>query len=114
MISLALPAAPARAEVPSMWAEAGIGCGAVLANIIYSPAKVLYAAGGTIISGLAYVFSAGDTSVASPVLNASLRGDYVVTPEHLQGRSDLVFIGRTPRPSQASEQKPSSFEEEGF
>jgi hypothetical protein len=89
-----LTAAPARAD--DGWAEAGLGAGSALCSLLYGPAKILYAAGGTIVSGLAYVFSAGDVSVAQPILEASLRGDYVITPSHLTGDRRVVFVGRSP------------------
>ncbi len=34
---------------------------------------------------------------ARPILQASLRGNYVITPEHLRGREPLTFVGRDPR-----------------
>jgi hypothetical protein len=61
---------------------------------------VAYAAGGSIVAGLAYVLSGGDKDVAKPIFDASVRGDYVVTPQHMSGERDLEFVGR-PRSDQA-------------
>ncbi len=76
--------------------EAGLGVAAGLITLLYAPAKVLYAAGGGLVAGLAYVVSAGDQQVTEPILTPALRGDYVVTPAHLRGERPLEFIGREP------------------
>ena len=76
--------------------EAGLGVAAGLISLFYAPAKVLYAAGGGLVAGLAYVVSGGDQQVVDPILTPALRGDYVVTPAHLRGERQLEFIGREP------------------
>jgi len=92
--TLAFTPAPAQAE--SAGAEYGIGIGCALVNLVYGPVKILYATGGAIVSGFAWVFSAGDTDVAKPIWDASMRGDYAVMPDQLRGRKPLEFIGRSP------------------
>ncbi|HJO24194.1 MAG: hypothetical protein QF890_12040 [Myxococcota bacterium] len=69
------------------------GVGAVVGTLVYAPLKVAYAAGGMVISGLAYVWTVGDTSVSGPIFYSAVRGDYVVLPAHLDGQSDLTFVG---------------------
>ena len=76
--------------------EAGLGVAAGLISLFYAPAKVLYAAGGGLVAGLAYVVSGGDQQVVDPILTPALRGDYVVTPAHLRGEQQLEFVGREP------------------
>lgn len=76
--------------------EAGIGIASAVVSLIYGPAKVVYATGGAAIAGLAWLFSAGDREVVSPILTAALRGDYVVTPAHLRRDRPIEFIGRDP------------------
>lgn len=94
----ALSAAPVRADESSAAqpadSEAGLGIAAGLVSLVYTPAKVLYALGGGAIAGMAYLASAGDQDVTEPILTPSLRGDYVVTPEHLKGERSLEFFGR--------------------
>jgi hypothetical protein len=100
-----LQAGPARAdgdEDLGREGEAGLGIAAGLASLVYAPAKVIYAAGGGLVAGLAYVLSAGDQDVAEPILTPALRGDYVVTPSHLRGEKPLEFIGREPADSATS------------
>ena len=48
-------------------------------------------------AGLAYVLTGFNSRPARAVLQASLRGDYVVTPAHLTGKKPLSFVGRDPR-----------------
>lgn len=99
---VSLPAAPANAqretktEDAGREGEAGLGVAAGLISVVYAPAKILYAAGGGLVAGLAYVLSGGDQEVTDPILTPSLRGDYVVTPAHLRGERQLEFIGREP------------------
>jgi hypothetical protein len=102
----ALAASPAFAEKPTK--EAKTGATTVLANVVYMPAKVLYAAGGGMVAGFAYLFSAGDKEVAKPILDAAIGGDYVVEPEHLSGEKKLVFFG------QSEEQQRAKREAEGL
>jgi hypothetical protein len=95
----ALLAAPAFADEPKQ--ELKTGASAVLANVVYMPAKVLYAAGGGLVAGAAYLFSAGDKDVAKPILDAAVGGDYVVQPEHLTGGKKLAFFGQSTEQQQA-------------
>ena len=98
----ALAASPALADAPAK--EAKTGATVVLANVVYMPAKVLYAAGGGLVAGMAYLFSAGDKAVAKPILDASIGGDYIVEPEHLSGDKQLVFFGQSEEQQRAKAQ----------
>lgn len=93
-LALLLGPASARADDDDSTAYSGLaGIGAALSTLVYVPLKVTYAVGGTVISGLAYVWTIGDTTVAGPIFFSAIRGDYVVLPEHLEGRRDLEFVG---------------------
>jgi hypothetical protein len=72
----------------------GIGAASVLLSIPYGAAKVTYAALGSVIGGFAYAFSAGDTDAAKAVWTPSLRGTYVLTPDHLKGDKPIQFMGK--------------------
>lgn len=85
----------ARAESPAK--EFGLGAATVFANLFYGPAKLIYATFGGLVASTAYVFSGGDVEVARPIVDASLRGSYFVTTDHLRGKEDLEFIGRRPK-----------------
>ncbi len=87
---------PTQAQEESTGAAAGWGALSALTSLVYSPVKVLYAVGGLVVGGFAWVFSAGDNDVVRTVTTPAVRGDYVVTPEHLRGKRPLEFIGRDP------------------
>ena len=87
---LAWPA-PARAQSTAY--NALVGAGSAVCTVVYSPLKVAYAASGLVVTGLAFLWSFGDTEVAGTLWRTTVGGDYVVTPSHLEGRSDLRFTG---------------------
>ena len=65
------------------------------------------------MSGLAYVFSAGNADVARPIWDASMRGDYTLVPDQLLGRRPITFIGRSPEHLEVMEPSPlEDFEDE--
>jgi len=86
-------ATEAAAEERGYWAEAGLGVGSVLANVAYMPAKITYAALGTVTGGLAYALTGGSYETAQNVWTASLGGSYVVVPDMLTGERPLQFAG---------------------
>ena len=89
----AAPAAWAQQEDESVAFEGVVGVGAAICTLVYSPLKVAYAIGGSVVSGLARMWTLGDTSIAGPIFRSSVRGDYVVTPSHLAGQRELHFLG---------------------
>jgi hypothetical protein len=98
ILLIGLHPGPARAQEESTGAAAGWGALSALTSLVYAPVKVVYALGGLVVGGFAWVFSAGDNDVAKMVATPAVRGDYVVTPEHLRGERPLEFIGRAPDP----------------
>jgi hypothetical protein len=74
--------------------------GATASSVVYTPAKALYAAGGTLIGSTIFVFSAGQSSTAAGrVMDETTRGDWYVQPDHLTRNKDLVFkASSTARP----------------
>ncbi len=96
-LALVLLGSPLQASAETLGNEAGYGIGSAFCSMIYAPLKVVYAGGGSVVAGLAYLLSAGDAQVAGPILTAAVRGDYLVTPQHLRGERQLEFIGRDPK-----------------
>jgi hypothetical protein len=105
LAAVAAGAGPARAG-RSPAAEAGLGVGAVFGNVLYMPVKVMYAAFGGLIGGIAYGLSAGDEDVAMRIIEPAWRGDYALLPAHLTGEEDLEFIGRRGSHRAAREAEP--------
>ena len=93
LTSAAAQPASAQESDESTAYSAVTGVGAALCTVVYAPLKVGYAVGGTVISGLAWLWTLGDTSISGPILRSAVQGDYVVTPAHLEGYRDLEFIG---------------------
>jgi hypothetical protein len=98
--------APVGARAESAGREFGIGATCALGNLFYGPVKLLYASGGGLIAGAAWLFSGGDGEVAGPILDASVRGDYVIMPDHLRGQRDLEFVGRNPEHEEMLREEP--------
>ncbi len=96
---LTMVAAPTAAwsEEEALSSEAGIGALSALSTLIYGPAKIVYATLGLVIGGAAWGLSGGDQEVFDSVITASVRGDYVVTPEHIRMERGLEFYGTEPR-----------------
>ena len=94
---LALAATPTAAwadmgsDLPN---EGGIGAVAALSTLVYGPVKLTYATLGLLIGGAAWGLSGGDQQVLESVVTPALRGDYVVTPEHIRMERGLEFYGR--------------------
>ena len=91
--------APAPTNEPaeqSVTEEAGYGVGSALANVFYIPAKVTYAGLGLITGGLGFVLSGGRSDVANNIIYPAVRGNYVVTPNHLKGSEPIYFVGAPP------------------
>lgn len=93
-LALALLSAPeARAADDTAIGTFGWGLSAGLCTLVYTPIKVAYAATAIPLGGLVWIFSAGNVESATRVIVSATTGDFVVTPEHLQGSRTLNFIG---------------------
>lgn len=77
-------------------AEAGLGALSFFTTLFYGTVKVGYAGLGALTGGFAYVLSGGNPDLSRVLIQRSLRGDYVITPEILTGEKALVFVGRDP------------------
>ena len=73
--------------------EAGLGVASALLTLPYGPAKIIYAGLGGIIGGATWVLTGGNTETAQTVWEPSFYGDYVITPDHLTGKTPLRFFG---------------------
>jgi len=78
---------------PHYWSDAGFGFVAVIANIVYMPAKVVYGTLGLLTGSLAYVMTVGDSDTAQKVWSPSLGGSYIITPAMLRGDEPILFNG---------------------
>lgn len=60
----------------------------------YGAFKAAYALGGTVVGGLAWLGTGGDTQVAKSVWIPAITGDYIVRPENLSGQRPINFVGK--------------------
>jgi hypothetical protein len=95
---------PATTQVPQPtdnnvnWPGAGYGAGALLCNVVYIPAKLVYALLGGLVGGGTFLITAGNQQAANTVWRSALGGDYVVTPQMLAGQQPINFSGPTDTP----------------
>jgi len=73
----------------------GLGLGSIVTSFFYAPVKVAYAALGGVTGGMGWALTGGDNEVATRVFRPSMRGTYVLTPDHLTGNSPIHFVGAT-------------------
>ena len=86
-------AATKETQQTSYWGDAGYGVVCVVANVLYMPAKIVYATIGTLTGGLAYLLTVGDADTAQKVWSPSVGGSYVVTPAMVRGDEPILFNG---------------------
>ena len=99
----ATPQVPQPAEGGVNWSGVGYGAGALFSNVLYIPAKLVYALLGGLVGGGAWCLTGGNTQTAETIWRSSLGGDYVVTPAMISGDEPLNFSGPTdtePQPVQ--------------
>jgi hypothetical protein len=87
------PGAASADDVKRATNEAGVGLATAVANVFYIPAKIGYAALGSVTGGLGYVLTGGNKDVADRVWVSSLGGDYIVTRDQLKGEQAIHFSG---------------------
>ncbi len=87
--------------------SAGMQAAAAVSTILYFPLKAAFAIGGGIVGGLAYAFSGGNEQAAKSIWDTSLRGTYIITPDHLQGNRPIRFLGVADADTSASAPEPT-------
>jgi len=75
------------------WAAVGWGALTGLSNLVYVPAKLVYASLGGLTGGLALGLTGGDMNTAQAIWEPSLGGDYFLTPQMVQGEDSISFAG---------------------
>jgi len=85
--------AAARPAAAGYLGDAGWGTLTVLTNVVYMPAKLIYATAGAVTGGFAFALTGGDLQTAETVWVTTMGGTYVVTPGMLQGQDPIVFTG---------------------
>ncbi len=90
VLCLRFQVAWADGDYPS---EAGYGVLAVATNLLYMPAKLIYATLGGLTGSLAYLLTVGDLDTAESIWSPSLGGTYVVCAKMLRSEEPISFSG---------------------
>ncbi len=87
----------ARAEEPTPTATSDLVSGAscFIVSPVYGAFKLAFAGAGAIVGGFTWLFTGGDQEAAQRVWDTSLKGTYIITPEHLKGEKPVQFVGST-------------------
>ena len=71
----------------------------VVANVVYFPAKALFAGAGAITSGVTYLATGGSHEPAGAVWRSAVDGDYILTPDMIEGSEPIHFVGEEQAPA---------------
>lgn len=71
----------------------GMQVASVAATLVYFPCKAVYALGGGIVGGFAYLLSGLSEQTAKSIWVPSMYGTYYISPEHLTGERPVRFVG---------------------
>jgi hypothetical protein len=66
-----------------------------LLTIPYCAGKSAFAIAGSVVGGLGYAFSGGNTETAQDIWTKSVYGTYILRPAHLRGEEPIQFLGKT-------------------
>ncbi|WP_447985646.1 hypothetical protein [Nitrospira sp. Nam74] len=103
--------AGANEQTENNGAQYGLGAASVFLTIPYGMAKFVFATLGGIFGGFTYAFSGANEKAAKSVWDTSLRGTYVITPEHLKGEKSVRFFGVPPESEpEGASQEPAPLE----
>ena len=76
-------------------------------TVPYCATKAAFAVAGSVVGGLGYAFSGGDSKTAESVWTTSVYGTYILRPAHLRGEEPIHFLG-TPEDRSSEPMKSAS------
>lgn len=71
----------------------GIQVASWLLTVPYCVGKSAFAVAGSVVGGLGYAFSGGNTETAQAIWTKSVYGTYILRPPHLRGEEPIHFLG---------------------
>ncbi len=74
--------------------DTGVEVGSWLVTVPYCAAKTAYAVAGSVVGGLGYAFSGGNSKTAETIWTTSVYGTYILRPAHLRGEEPIHFLGK--------------------
>ena len=72
----------------------GIQVASWLLTVPYCVGKSAFAVAGSVVGGLGYAFSGGNSETAQSVWTKSVYGTYILRPAHLRGEEPIHFLGK--------------------
>jgi hypothetical protein len=72
----------------------GIKVASWLLTIPYCAGKSAFAIAGSVVGGLGYAFSGGNSETAQSVWTTTVYGTYILRPAHLRGEQPIHFLGK--------------------
>jgi hypothetical protein len=63
-------------------------------TVPYCAGKSAFAVAGSVVGGLAYAFSGGNSKTAETIWATSVYGTYILRPAHLRGEQPIHFLGK--------------------
>lgn len=87
------PVHAAEMEEQSGPSQLVTGAACFIVTPVYGAFKLAFAGLGAIVGGLTWTFTGGDEQAAQRIWDASLKGTYIITPDHLRGKESVEFLG---------------------
>ena len=73
----------------------GIKVASWLLTVPYCAGKSAFAIAGSVVGGLGYAFSGGNSETAQSIWTKTVYGTYILRPAHLRGEEPIHFLGST-------------------
>ncbi len=75
--------------------DTGIKVASWLLTIPYCAGKSAFAIAGSVVGGLGYAFSGGNSETAQSIWTKTVYGTYILRPAHLRGEEPIHFLGKS-------------------
>jgi hypothetical protein len=106
-----IPPGPTLAEDQTSGTESseatGMQVGSWLLTVPYCVGKNAFAVAGSVVGGLGYAFSGGNSKTAETIWTTSVYGTYIIRSAHLRGEEPIQLFGK-PNGSQGEPVKRAS------
>jgi hypothetical protein len=88
--------------------DTGIQVASWLLTVPYCAGKTAFAVAGSVVGGLGYAFSGGNSKTAETIWATSVYGTYILRPAHLRGEEPIHFLGKAEESGQSEPVKRAS------
>jgi hypothetical protein len=72
----------------------GIQVASWLLTVPYCAGKSAFAIAGSVVGGLGYAFSGGNSETAQSIWTKTVYGTYILRPAHVRGEEPIQFLGK--------------------